>query len=133
MNTYVDYEYYKDNLKCSIIPIDSFENYAIRASSKIRYYTSNRINDKNINDNIRNATCFIAELLFNQEKLKSKIALESNAKPQIASENLGPRSISYVNNTQYQDNQIKTDKELNSSIYQICKENIDSELLFRGV
>ncbi len=128
---YVDYNYYIRDFENDIIPPESFNRFAREASNKVRYYTSNRINSDNLNDDIRNATCLIAELLFNQEKLKLQVT--NTTEKQIASETLGPRSISYTNNVQYQNTQIKTEQELNSAIYKICKEHINEELLFRGV
>lgn len=131
MKEYMDHYYYLNSFKGELIPSNLLEKYARKASSKVKYYTSNRINEENINDDIRTATCEIAELLFNQENLKSKIANTETL--QKSSETLGPRSITYINNSQYQDKQIMTEKEIDNSIYDICKEYIDDELLYRGI
>lgn len=129
MIPYVNYEYYTNDFEGNLIPKNSFKKLAKEASRKIKYFTSNRIVD--VSGGIKDATCSIAELLYNQEQLKTKLLnVESSQK---ASETVGPWSVSYVNNSQYQDKQIKTDEELNSSIYQICKEYLDENLLFRGI
>ncbi len=130
---YIDYNYYIDDFRSNVIPNKAFKRIAKEASSKVKYYTLNRINRDNINDDIKDATCLIAELLYNQEILKTKVINADTSNKQIVSETLGPRSISYTNNTQYQNAQIKTEKEINSDIYRICKEHIDEKLLFRGV
>lgn len=130
MEPYVDYDYYENNFCGDIIPQEQFVKYAKLASSKIDYYTYHRI--RKIDDSIKNATCSIAELLFEQNKLKSQLLNQNNSN-QVASETLGPRSITYINNSQYQDKHLKSDEALNISIYQICKENINNELLYRGL
>lgn len=127
---YIDYEYYMNSFNGNIIPNESFKKYAKKASSKINYYTSNNIEE--VTDDIKDATCEIAEVLFNQEKLKNKVINENSS--QKSSETVGPWTVHYTDNSQYQSNQIMSDKELNTTIYQICKEYlIDSGLLFRGV
>ena len=126
--TYVDTTDYVSKFEGNVIPSKSFKKYAIKASSKVKYYTFGRIRE--VDDSIRNATCEIAELLFKQEEAKSKITNNTNEK---ASESVGPWSVTYVNKTQYQSKEIKTEKELNNCIYQICKEYLDANLLFRGV
>lgn len=132
----VDYEYYSST-ECyggSSIPESSFKQKVIEASNKVNYYTFNRINDSNLNDDIRNTTCQIAELLFEQEKLKSKIKQDSNESKEIASESLGPRSISYVNKSTLQASQILSESELEDKIYKIIYQALAyTGLMYRGV
>lgn len=130
MIPYVDYDYYVNDFEGNLIPKNSFNKTVKEASRKINYFTSNKI--VNVNSDVKDATCSIAELLYNQEQLKTKLFSSDNASQKV-SETVGPWSVSYANNYQYQDKQIKTDKELNNSIYKICKEYLDEELLFRGV
>lgn len=130
MIPYVDYDYYANDFEGNLIPKNSFNKTVKEASRKINYFTSNKI--VNVNSDVKDATCSIAELLYNQEQLKTKLFSSDNASQKV-SETVGPWSVSYANNSQYQDKQIKTDKELNNSIYKICKEYLDEELLFRGV
>lgn len=127
----VDYDYYSDEYEGSSIPESSFESKAIEASSKVNHYTSNRINDTNINDDIRNTACQIAELLFEQEKIKLSVIDDTNK--EIASESLGPRSVSYVNKSSLKASQILNEDELENKIYKIIYQNlVHTGLMYRG-
>lgn len=129
MTKYVDNDYYVNDYEGKIIPDDSFDDYAKQASVKIKHYTSNKINENSLDSSVKDCTCSIAEYLFNQETLKNKITTEKT----ISSETLGPRSVTYVNNSQYQDKQVKSPEEMRKDIKQICKEYLSPELLYRGV
>ena len=108
----VDYNYYSENYGGSSIPESSFDKKAIEANNKVNYYTFNRINKSNMNDDIRNTICQVAELLFEQEELKNKVKQSSIENKEITSETLGPRSITYANKTNIQANQIMSEEEL---------------------
>lgn len=130
----VDYEYYQSAYEGSSIPESSFKKLAIKASEKINYYTQNRINKDNTTDIIRNTTCQIAELIFEQECLKEKIVNYDETNKEIASETLGPRSISYVNKSSQQSNLIMSSDELEKEIYKICYQSlVHTGLMYRGV
>lgn len=129
-----NYEYYIMTYGGSSIPESSFKTKVIEASNKVHYYTSNRIDETILNDDIRNVTCQVAELLFEQEKLKSKIKQNSNESNEIASESLGPRSISYVNKSNLQASQILSEKELEDKIYKIIYQAlVHTGLMYRGI
>lgn len=129
----IDYNYYSEIYGGSSIPEPSFKQKAIEASSKVNYYTSNRINEEILNNLIKNTTCQIAELLFEQEKLKSSITNDDNSNKEVASETLGPRSISYVNKSNLKANQILSEKDLKNKIYDICYQNlVHTGLMYRG-
>lgn len=115
----INYDYYH-NTYGGTIPENSFNQKAIEASSKVNHYTYNRINNDNIDDNVRNATCEVADLLYNQEQLKLKITTNSSENNDIASESLGPRSITYVNKLSVQASQLMSDEEKDKAIYKIC-------------
>lgn len=130
----VDYKYYKEIYEGSSIPESSFKKIAIKASEKVNYYTQDRINKDNITDKIRNTTCEIAELLFEQESLKEKLINYDESTKEIASETLGPRSVSYVNKSSQQANLIKSKEELEKDIYKICYQSlVHTGLMYRGV
>lgn len=130
----VDYNYYKNIFEGSSIPESSFKRLAIEASKKVNYYTQDRINKDNIMDKIRNTTCEIAELLFEQESLKDKVINYDEASKEIASETLGPRSISYVNKSSQQSNLIKSNEELEKEVYKICYQSlVHTGLMYRGI
>ena len=106
----------------SSIPESSFKMYSLRASRRVNYYTHNRITqdllDTNeIGSDIKNATCEIINLLIKQEKLKENI---SNNGLDKASETVGPHSVSYVNKSNLQANEILSGNELEKECYSIC-------------
>ena len=110
---------------------DLFKFYSRKASSKVNFYTSNRITEKNNNDDVKFATCEIIDLLFSQDKLKSKIYSDDKI---IASETVGPHTVNYVNKSTIQSDKILSDKELDLKCYQICYEHlIYTGLMDRGV
>lgn len=130
----VDYDYYSDEYGGSSIPESSFETKAIEANSKVNYYTFNRINKTNLTKEIRNVTCQVAELLFEQEKLKNKVSQSSIESKEISSETLGPHSISYVNKANIQAAQILSEEELESKIYKIVYQALaHTGLMYRGI
>lgn len=130
----VEYYYYSEEYEGTNIPESSFSEIAIEASCKVNYYTFNRINKSNINNDIRNTTCQVAELLFEQEELKNKVKQSSIESKEIASETLGPHSISYVNKTNIQANQILSESELESKIYKIIYQTLaHTGLMYRGL
>ena len=127
----IDYDFYTKKYGGSSIPESSFLKKANDASSKVNYYTFNRINEDNVNDNIRNTACQVAELLFEQEKLKLKLYSDEK---EISNESMGPRSIGYVNKTNLLSNRVLNEEELGKSIYNICYQNlVYTGLMYRGV
>ena len=131
---YVDYEYYQSKFYGTLIPISEFNKKALEASSKVNYYTVGNIDSDNIPTQVKNATCSIAELLYEQEQLKTSITNQNADNKQIASETLGPRSITYLNNNSEISKQILSDSDLNKKIRNICHEYLDDTgLMYRGV
>lgn len=126
----VDYEYYTKTYGGSSIPESSFKEHSINASSKINQYTSRRINEENINDNIKNTACEVANLLFEQEQLKAKL---NNDKFSVASETVGPHSITYINKSSLQAQRILSSAELEKECYKICYNHLaHTGLMYRG-
>ena len=132
LTTLVNYDYYiSENYGGSSIPESSFQKKVIEASSKINYYTSNRINENILDNNIKNTACEIAELLYSQEKLKESV-LSSDTKIK-ASETVGPHSVNYINKTSYQEKKILSNEELEYQCYQICLKHLAlTGLMYRG-
>lgn len=127
----VDYEYYSKIYGGSSIPESSFNKYSLKASSKVNHYTFNRINDSNIDDNIRNATCEIIDLLVSQDQL---IAKQSDDTLTKASETVGPHTVSYVNKSNLQAQRILNSNDLEKECYKICYTYLaDTGLMYRGV
>lgn len=127
----VDYEYYTNTYKGISIPADSFDNYAIKASSKVNYYTFDRITNDNIDNNIKNTACEIADLMYSQFLLKEQV---SNSNTIKASETVGPHSVSYFNNINLLSKDILSNSELDEECYQICyRYLVHTGLMYRGV
>lgn len=112
----VDYKYYTETFGGSSIPESSFQKKVIEASSKVNHYTFNRINSENISNDVRNATCEIAELLYNQELLKNTVISDK----EVASETVGPHSKTYVNKASLIDKYLLTNQEIAKESYIIC-------------
>lgn len=132
----VDYEYYQNTYGGTSIPSASiFNQYSLKASSKVNYYTSNRIDadimsQESLGDNIRNTTCEIAELLYSQDQLIAKLNSDTSIK---ASETVGPHSVSYVNKFSLQSQRILSNNELEKECYKICYINlVQTGLMYRG-
>lgn len=129
---YVDYIYYTEQFLGNLIPETDFDKKALDASSKVNYHTVGNIDSENLITPVKNATCAVAELLYEQEQLKNFIVQTADNK-QIASETLGPRSITYLNNSSEISNLILSDSDLNKKIRQICHEYLDmTGLMYRG-
>ena len=129
----VDYKYYSKTYGGSSIPESSFKEKAIKASSEVNYWTSNRITNEILNNLIRNTTCEIADLLFEQDNLKKNVLSTDNDNKEVASESIGPHSISYVNKSNLRANQILSDDDLKKKIYNICYKNlVHTGLMYRG-
>lgn len=127
----IDFEYYSKNYGGSSIPELSFQKKAIEASSIVNYYTFNRIDKNILNDDIKNATCEIAELIYSQDKLK-EIVLSEDKKIK-ASETVGPHSVTYVNKSSFQEKKILSDSDLEKNCYQICMRYLaHTGLMYRG-
>lgn len=126
----IDYEYYSKIYGGSSIPESSFNKYSIKSSSQINLFTSNRISNDNITEDIKNATCEVAELIYSQEMLINKIEDDSK---EVASETVGPHSKSYVNKSNLKSQRILTKEELNKECYRICYTYLaNTGLMFRG-
>jgi len=127
----VNYEYYYKTYGGSSIPEPSFKKLSIEATNKVNYYTRNRITTDIIDDNIRNTTCEIIELIYSQNILKEKIINNDKEK---ASETVGPHSVSYINKSSIQEKHILSSDELNKECYKICCMHlVNTGLMYRGI
>lgn len=127
MKPYIDYDYYSKEYNGTLIPKESFDKMSVEASQKVDYFTQHRIVEET--KVIKYTTCLIADEIMKNENLKNTI---SNDK-EVASESVGPHSVSYVNKATIQKEQIKDDKTLNRCLYNICLENLPNELMYRGI
>lgn len=127
MKSYVDFDYYSKEYNGTLIPEKSFPKISVEASQKINYFTQNIIVKET--EVIKYTTCLIADEIMKNENLKNTI---SNDK-EVASESVGPHSVSYVNKATIQKEQIKDNITLNRCLYNICLENLPNELMYRGI
>lgn len=129
MNNYIDYDYYTDTFNGHLIPKDEFDKYATKASNKVR----NRIFNRDISlfkFEIKNATCSVAEILYNQylnqERLKN---IANGTEKVISSEKIGDysRNISNVS--------IDDLKQLSSNEYidNLIEKELEDYLLMTGL
>ena len=133
--TFIKYSDYRSKYKGILMPEDSFKNFAIKASSKISYFTFDRINIDNLNENHLNkvifATCEIAELLYEQYQLKQN---QNDEKNTIASETVGPHSKTYVNKSNLQAQRILNNDQIDNECYAICLKYLSrTGLMYRGI
>lgn len=90
MKSYVDYGFYSSVFLGTVIDSESFDRMALEASYFVRELTFGRIGE-NPSDDVKMATCAVAEIEFKEKK--------QNEEDQIASESVGPHSVSYVKKT----------------------------------
>lgn len=127
----VDYKYYSETYGGSSIPESSFVNYEIKARNKVNYYTSNRITEDILDENIKNTICEIAEFIYSQDTLKNSLYSEDKVK---ASETVGPHSVTYVNKDNILEKRVLKTYELDKECYKICYQNlIHTGLMYRGI
>lgn len=135
MKELTNYEYYMVDYKSELVPQESFDKLMIKATSRVNYFTSNRISsstleDENISTQVQNCVCEIIELLYTQEQLKEALV----EKKQVQSETVGPISKTYSNNLNLISQRILNDTELDESIYQICVTYLGhTGLMYRGI
>ena len=72
MDNYIDYDYYKNTFKGNLIPEEEFDNLATRASNEVRTRILNRP-ITGFENAVKNATCSVADILYNQLEIESKI------------------------------------------------------------
>jgi len=96
MSALIDYDFYTDTYKGTLIPAIDFDRYALDASAEVKYQTFERASavidaetDTMLIEKIKMATCAVAETLFRQDNDASGAAA-------IASESVGNYSVSYA-------------------------------------
>lgn len=119
MKQYVDFDYYQNVFKGKLITDeDSFDRMAIDASFFLNESTLGRISEPII-DEVKLVSCAVAEITY-------KEFLQDN-EDQIASESVGPHSVSYVK-------KIKTTEEYSKEKLKIVKMYLSGTgLMYRGI
>lgn len=119
MKQYADFDFYQNIFKGKlIVDKDSFDRMAVESSFFLNEATLGRISEPII-DEVKIATCAIAEITH-------KEYLQNN-EDQIASETVGPHSVSYVKNT-------KTSKDYTKEKQKVIRMYLlNTGLLYRGI
>lgn len=113
MNKYIDYKFYQEVFGGKLSSED-FSLYEFKARKFIDTITFNRINESNLNDDIKMAACIILEKL---KKYDDKVSFKS-------SESVGKRSVSYSESL------VEKFKE---NLYAEISIYLPKDLLYRGV
>lgn len=129
MNNYIDEYYYYDTFYGEIIPQEKFELYAMKASNKVR----NKIFNRDINgyeSEVKNATCLIAEILYNQSLQKEYINnLALGIDKQVTSEKVGDYSRNISNLSISDLENLSSDENVDKRI----NEELENCLYFTGL
>lgn len=129
MNNYIDYDYYSNTFHGNVIPQEKFENFAIRASSRIRYRIFNR-DISLFEKDVKNATCSVAEILYNQSLNKEKIVNITNGTVKvITSEKVGDYSRNISNPSISDLLQITSEEYINNLI----EKELENYLFYTGL
>ena len=87
MIVYTDYNFYKETYKGSIVPDEeTFNRLVIGASACIKSITFNNVDKNNVIDEVKYATCSVADVLYKQETIDEN---------DISSESVGPHSRTF--------------------------------------
>ncbi|WP_195945890.1 hypothetical protein [Paraclostridium bifermentans] len=113
MNKYVDYKFYQEVFGGKLSSED-FSLYEFKARKFIDTITFNRINESDLNDDIKMATCITLEKL---KKYNDEVSFKS-------SESVGKRSVSYSESL------VEKFKE---NLYAEISIYLPKDLLYRGV
>jgi hypothetical protein len=92
MTNYADIAYYTGTYKGAVIDTASFDLYARKATQIIKQHTSGRVNENNIQDEIKMCCCELAEFLY--KKANADNDTEATLKG-LTSETTGGHSASY--------------------------------------
>lgn len=134
---WVDFTYYTQEYKGSIVPSDQFDYYSLKAENYVDYITLGKASKffERFEEKIKNCVCAVAELQFKYDKdLQSIKDYESKLiQSGVKSEQVKSHSISFMTAKDFtSESDLKTsfDKKLRDTIYQYL---LVTGLLYRGV
>ena len=127
MSNYIDSDYYYLTFKGTLIPQREFEEYATKASNEVRLKIMNK-NISNYEAEVKNATCSVAEILYNQSQIKQKIqSIILGTEKVVSSEKVGDYSRNF-SNVSVSELQKQCD-----SITQRINDELEKSLFFTGL
>lgn len=116
---YADYTFYRDTFKGSVDE-PTFNNQIVEATYYIKSLTRGNIDEKNIPDSVKMATCSIIGVLAEEKKQNSINSV-------IASESVGNHSRSYQN-------RIKSSEEIEKEKLRLAKMYLSGTgLMYQGL
>lgn len=129
MQTYTDYDFYKDTYKGNM-PESDFDKLVIRASYEVRKNIFNRL-IKGFEEEVQLATCSVADLLYKIEQLETKKQTTMSEK-RLKSESVANYSRTFET-TDMTDIDVQISNQRNKIIEEIRMYLLDTGLLYRGV
>lgn len=131
---YIDYNYYHSTYGGTLIPQEDFQKIATIASSKVRHLILNRDISEYESD-VKNATCAVADIVFNQEKYKEKLnSVSLGSSKIISSEKVGDYSRNLVAPSLSELKSMASNEYTDGLIYNTLTEFLShTGLLYRGM
>lgn len=134
MESYIDFEYYTGSYKGSSIPESEFDNLAKPASYKVRLAIMSK-DFSDYEEEVKDATCRVAELLFEQANYKKQLSnVMSGSEVLLTSEKVGEYSRSMAAPS-FNDLKLYSSDEYTDSLIASCLEEylLFTGLLYRGI
>ncbi len=116
MKPFIDYAYYTNVYK-GTMPETDFNRFVIIATQKIKLHTFSRINEDNIQEEVKYCTCILVDKIAAFTKNENK-----------TSESVSSWSISYKDSSSFDDLIVDTLKAFLSN----CRDENGTPLLYRG-
>lgn len=129
MSNYIDYDFYSNVYKGSM-PKDNFERLVIRASAEVRKNIFDR-DIKNYEDEVKLATCSVADILLKIEQLETKKDKTISDKT-LKSESVANYSRTFENSS-VTDIEVQISNQKSKILEEIRLYLLDTGLLYRGV
>lgn len=129
MSNYIDYDFYSNVYKGSM-PKDNFERLVIRASAEVRKNIFDR-DIKNYEDEVKLATCSVADILLKIEQLETKKDKTISDKT-LKSESVANYSRTFESSS-VTDIEVQISNQKSKILEEIRLYLLDTGLLYRGV
>ncbi len=130
MSNYISFDYYINTYNGNLIPQQEFNKYATKASNKVRNRILNNNNIDMFEIQVKNATCSVADILYNQFLNKERLKNISNGSEVIiSSEKVGDYSRNISNISISDLEKLCSDEYINNLI----ENELEDYLFFTGL
>lgn len=130
MSNYISFDYYINTYNGNLIPQQEFNKYATKASNKVRNRILNNNNIDMFEIQVKNATCSVADILYNQFLNKERLKNISNGSEVIISiEKVGDYSRNISNISISDLEKLCSDEYINNLI----ENELEDYLFFTGL